>query len=90
MKQQKAISYMVNALSMVTVGTMLFKACKNIMERTLLAKTKLKEHNFKKMRPKLAWLPLEVVKKTFDCTTQLAMGSLLRMPFRQHHKSRTP
>eukprot|EP00957_Ditylum_brightwellii_P035168 2666262-Ditylum_brightwellii.AAC.1 len=24
------------------------------------------------------------------CTTQLAMGSLIQLPFRQHQKSRTP
>eukprot|EP00957_Ditylum_brightwellii_P085250 6483852-Ditylum_brightwellii.AAC.1 len=42
------------------------------------------------MRPLLGWLPLEVKKCTFECTTQLAMGSMIRLPFRQHYKSRTP
>ena len=42
------------------------------------------------MRPLLGWLPLEVVKHTIKCTTQLAMYSLISIPFRQHHKSRTP
>ena len=46
---------MINALGLVTARTMLYKACKNIVERTYLAKTKLKEHDFKKMRPKLAF-----------------------------------
>ena len=31
-----------------------------------------------------------MVKKTFDCTTQLAMGSFATLTFRQHFKSRTP
>eukprot|EP00957_Ditylum_brightwellii_P032795 2486493-Ditylum_brightwellii.AAC.1 len=42
------------------------------------------------VKPFLGWLLLEVVKQTFECTTQLAMGSLIRMPFRQYHKSHTP
>ncbi len=42
------------------------------------------------MRPLLGWLPLEVAKWTIGCTIQLAMGFLISIPLRQHHKSRTP
>ena len=38
----------------------------------------------------LGWLPLETIRRTFDCTTQLAMGSTTSLPFRQHRKSQTP
>ena len=38
----------------------------------------------------LGWFPLETVRRTFNCTTQLAMGSVMRLPFCQHHKSCTP
>ena len=41
------------------------------------------------MRECLAWKPLEVVKKTFEHTTQLAKN-VLRLPMRQHFKSRFP
>jgi len=54
------------------------------------AKTKKKKRDYNQYRPKFAWLPLEVVKQTFECTTQLAMESLLQIPFRKHHKTRTP
>ena len=33
---------------------------------------------------------MEVVKRTFACTTQLAMKSLIQIPFQQHHKLQTP
>ena len=31
-----------------------------------------------------------MVKRTFYCTTQLAMGSFATLPLRRHFKSRTP
>eukprot|EP00957_Ditylum_brightwellii_P013869 1045488-Ditylum_brightwellii.AAC.1 len=43
------------------------------MEKATSASTAIKEH---------------VVKRTLGCTTQLAMGSLIHLPFRQYHKSR--
>eukprot|EP00957_Ditylum_brightwellii_P166715 12691138-Ditylum_brightwellii.AAC.1 len=60
------------------------------MERTVSPKIDKKKPDYEKMRPMLGWLPLEVVKHTFECTTQLAMGSMLCLPFQQHHRSRTP
>eukprot|EP00957_Ditylum_brightwellii_P005968 451972-Ditylum_brightwellii.AAC.1 len=59
------------------------------MERTVSPKTDKRKPDYKKMRPMLGWLPFEVVKHTFEYTTQLAMGSMLCLPFQQHHKSRT-
>eukprot|EP00957_Ditylum_brightwellii_P108406 8270080-Ditylum_brightwellii.AAC.1 len=60
------------------------------MEKATSASTAIKEHDYEKLRALLGWLPLEVVKRTLGCTTQLAMGSLSHLPFRQHHKSRIP
>eukprot|EP00957_Ditylum_brightwellii_P069645 5289358-Ditylum_brightwellii.AAC.1 len=59
------------------------------MEKVTSASTAIKEHDYEKLQTLLGWLPLEVVKRTLGCTTQLAMGSLIKLPFRQHHKSRT-
>ena len=74
----------------ITIGSALYKLFKNIGETILLAKSKVKPVDYEKMRSLLGWLPLEVVKRTFECTTQLAMGSLLSIPFQQHQKTRTP
>eukprot|EP00957_Ditylum_brightwellii_P191259 14562854-Ditylum_brightwellii.AAC.1 len=60
------------------------------MEKATLASTAIKEHDNEKLQTLLGWLPLDVVKTTLGCTTQLAMGSLIHLPFRQHYKSRTP
>eukprot|EP00957_Ditylum_brightwellii_P185725 14139999-Ditylum_brightwellii.AAC.1 len=59
------------------------------MEKATSASTAIKEYDYEKLRTLMGWLPLEVVKRTLGCTTQLAMGSLIQLPFRQHHKSRT-
>eukprot|EP00957_Ditylum_brightwellii_P004994 379704-Ditylum_brightwellii.AAC.1 len=61
----------------------------NVQEKVVSSSTAIKEHDYETLRTYLGWLPLDVVKCTFACTTQLAMGSLLSLPFRQHHKSRT-
>lgn len=42
------------------------------------------------MMPFLGWLPLNIAKRAIGCTMQLAIGYLISIPFRQHHKSRTP
>eukprot|EP00957_Ditylum_brightwellii_P117937 8995851-Ditylum_brightwellii.AAC.1 len=60
------------------------------MEKATSASTATKEQDYEKLRMLLGWLPLEVVKRTLGCTTQLAMGSLIQVPFRQYHKSRKP
>eukprot|EP00957_Ditylum_brightwellii_P118326 9024842-Ditylum_brightwellii.AAC.1 len=59
------------------------------MEKATSVSTAIKEHDYEKLWMLLGWLSLEVVKRTLGCTTQLAMGSLVQLPFRQHHKSRT-
>ena len=45
--------------------------------------------NYKKYQAKLGWLPLNVIKKTFLNTTNLAK-KILRLPLRRHFKSRFP
>ena len=90
MHQQKATTFLVQTLSWITGGSFLYHTFNNVMEKAVSASSAVKKRDYEKYRPLLGWLPLEVVKRTFDCTTQLAMGSLLRLPFRQHHKSRTP
>eukprot|EP00957_Ditylum_brightwellii_P027190 2055073-Ditylum_brightwellii.AAC.1 len=58
------------------------------MEKATSASTAIKEHDYEKLQMLLGWLPLEIVKRTLDCTAQLAMGSLTHPPLWQHHKSR--
>ncbi len=41
------------------------------------------------MRKRLAYLPMEIIKKTFEVTTQLAKMDV-RLPLRRHFKSRFP
>ena len=41
------------------------------------------------MRKRLGWLPINIIKKTFDVTTQLAKLDV-RLPLRRHFKSRFP
>ena len=43
----------------------------------------------RKLQPFLGWCPLEVIKKTLDCTTQLAKMTI-RYPLRRHMKARAP
>jgi hypothetical protein len=46
--------------------------------------------NYESYRPKLGWLPLEIVKCTFGATTQLANSIPIHYPFHEHYKSWTP
>eukprot|EP00957_Ditylum_brightwellii_P002625 201791-Ditylum_brightwellii.AAC.1 len=62
----------------------------NVQEKIASSSTVIKEHDYETLRMCLKWLLLDMVKCTFACTTQLAMGSLLYLSFRQQHKSRTP
>jgi len=43
--------------------------------------------SFKDLRPNFGWAPVDVIQKTFQCTTQWAR-SIERYPFRKHFKSR--
>ena len=45
--------------------------------------------SFKDLRPNFGWAPVDVIQKTFQCTTQWAR-SIERYPFRKHFKSRFP
>ena len=46
--------------------------------------------DYEALRSKLAWIPTEVIKKTFAATTQFAATYIPRYPFRKHLKSRNP
>ena len=43
-----------------------------------------------KYRGNFAWLPTDTIAKTFKATTQYAKTQHLRLPMRQHFKSRFP
>ena len=51
---------------------------------------KIATRDYEKYRPKMGWLPVETVRKTFEATTQLAKIVPLRLPLRRHIKSRFP
>ena len=53
------------------------------------ARTRKTEPQWQRVRACLGWKPLSVVKRTFDATTQLAQN-FVRLPLRQHFKSRFP
>lgn len=60
--------------------------------RTVMANPSISmedQANFLEMQAKLGWMPLDVVEKTLQCTTQLAKN-YFRLPLRQHYKSRFP
>lgn len=68
------------------VSAVFYNIFNNVKDRVVSASTALKNHNYEYMRLFFGWLPLEFVKRTFRCTTQLAMGYLINIPFRQHYK----
>ena len=49
----------------------------------------VKEPPVKSLRPNFAWAPMDVIKKTFESTTQWARMTE-RYPFRKHFKARFP
>jgi hypothetical protein len=49
----------------------------------------IKEPHYEELRPNFAWAPTNIIKKTFECTTQWAR-MIERYPFRKHFKSRFP
>ena len=55
---------------------------KNDKNKVILVQTYIKKEDCKIIHHFLGWLPQERVKKRFDCTTQLAMGSFATLPFR--------
>eukprot|EP00957_Ditylum_brightwellii_P200687 15298492-Ditylum_brightwellii.AAC.1 len=85
LRTQKATKFFVQTLCMITGGNAIYQACANVIKKATSASTAIKEHGYEKLRTLLGWLPLEVVKRTLGCTMKLAMGSLIQLPFRQHH-----
>ena len=59
---------MVKYLCLVPLGTACYKAFNNIMEKVVSALTSLKKYDYDNISPLLEWLPLDVVKCTFECT----------------------
>ena len=53
------------------------------------SRTRIADHDWETMRRRFAWLPLDIIKKTFEVTTQLAKVDV-RLPLRRHYKSRFP
>ena len=49
----------------------------------------MKDADFEKYQPFLGWKPLEVIKKTFEATTQWA-ATMFSTPMKRHYKSRFP
>ena len=90
----QSATFMIRALGLFTIGNAVFSTFKSTLgildqlkTKVLSPLTKVKKHDYEAFRPMLGWLPLETIRRTFDCTTQLAMGSTTSLPFRQHHKS---
>ena len=90
LQRQKTMELMLQALGLVTVDTAMYKAYNAIKKRAISISTKVKPPDFEKLKPHLGWLPLDIIKCTFECITQLAMQSLIKVPFKQHLKLRTP
>ena len=67
--------------------------CPDLVERTEVfvnaRQVQPNEPDYASMRSKFAWIPEEVIKKTFAVTTQFSRF-LPRYPFRKHFKSRNP
>eukprot|EP00957_Ditylum_brightwellii_P118395 9029897-Ditylum_brightwellii.AAC.1 len=61
------------AMTFLAIASNTFNAIQNVTGKIVSASTLLKKRDFTQVRPFLGWLPLEVVKRTFKCTTQLAM-----------------
>eukprot|EP00957_Ditylum_brightwellii_P015586 1175044-Ditylum_brightwellii.AAC.1 len=61
------------AMTFLAIASNTFNAIQNVTGKIVSASTLLKKRDFMQVRPLLGWLPLEVVKRTFECTTQLAM-----------------
>ena len=49
-----------------------------------------KEPDYKEMRPKFGWLPTEIIKHTFQVTTQFACSVHHYGEMRKHYRSRFP
>eukprot|EP00957_Ditylum_brightwellii_P078760 5988194-Ditylum_brightwellii.AAC.1 len=77
LQKQCSINFFVQAMALMTGGAAIYHACSNVMqnvqEKVVSSSTTIKEHDYKTLRTYLGWPPLEVVKRTFACTTQLAM-----------------
>ena len=52
-------------------------------------KVKMREQDYVSLIPKMGWMPLEVVKKTIEKSTQW-FRNIYRLPMRKHFKSRFP
>ena len=70
----------------------ILQTTKHILQSVICGKqqVRMKKYDAEQYRPKLGWIPLETVRKTFEATTQLAAEVPLRYPLRRHVKARFP
>ena len=61
----------------------------NNVSSVSLASTKPAPRNWEALRPMFGWKSQDLIKKTFDCTTQLAKN-VVRLPLHQHFNARDP
>lgn len=88
--QRSIATTMLEAAGLFFLGNMVYQVCQNVATAVTTPIIRKKPVDYEKYRPCLGWLPLETVRRTFECTTQLAMNIPFRLPMRQHFKSRTP
>eukprot|EP00957_Ditylum_brightwellii_P068935 5232391-Ditylum_brightwellii.AAC.1 len=74
LQNQQANLFLVHAVTYLAIAT--FNSFQNITERVVSHSSEPKAKDYESVCPLLGWLPLEVVKRTFVCTTKLAMGSM--------------
>ena len=78
------------ATGMSTIANVTSKVMNLVGSKTSKRSAKIKDPDLDLYRPRLGWLPLETIKKTFENTTQLYMHVPSFHPFRKHLKSRAP
>ena len=78
------------ASGMAAMAGLAVKAMNLVGFKSQKREAKFKEPDFEYYRPKLGWLPMETIKKTFENTTQMYMHIPSFHPFRKHRKSRGP
>eukprot|EP00957_Ditylum_brightwellii_P055244 4187325-Ditylum_brightwellii.AAC.1 len=61
------------AMTFLAIASNTFNAIQHVTGKLVSDSTLLKKRDFTHVRPLLGWLPLEVVKRTFEYTTQLAI-----------------
>eukprot|EP00957_Ditylum_brightwellii_P053490 4053862-Ditylum_brightwellii.AAC.1 len=71
LQNQQATLFLIHAVTYLVITTV--NSFQNITEKIVSHTSKPIKKDYESVQPLLGWLPLEVVKRTFACTTQLAM-----------------